>query len=97
MKTLLEIFNKEINKLDLLSDNLKLTIEVEIEILDKKIKANKKEIRKITTLDGKVLYQKEIANLEKERNKLRIKLYNQQDKIEKQKEEIINKVSAKIK
>ena len=92
-----ELFDKEMEKLDLWADDLKLSLEVELKLLEKEIKTRKTESRKINTLDEKVSYQKETANLEKKRNKLRRELYDQQDEIEQQKEELIDKVSAKLK
>lgn len=91
------LFDKEMEKLDLWADDLKLSLEVELKAIEKEIKTRKTEARKITTLDEKVAYQRETANLEKKRNKLRRELYDQQDEIEKQKEELIDKVSAKLK
>ena len=91
------LFDKEMEKLDLWADDLKLSLEVELKLLEKEIKTRKTESRKITILDEKVSYQKETANLEKKRNKLRRELYDQQDEIEQQKEELIDKVSAKLK
>lgn len=92
-----ELFDKEMDKLDLWADDLKLSLEVELKALEKEIKTRKTEARKITTLDEKVSYQRDTSNLEKKRNRLRRELYDQQDEIEKQKEELIDKVSAKLK
>jgi len=92
-----ELFDQEMEKLDLWADDLKLSLEVELKALEKEIKSRKTEARKITTLDEKVKFQRETANLEKKRNRLRRELYNQQDEIEQQKEELIDKVSAKLK
>ena len=92
-----ELFDQEMEKLDLWADDLKLSLEVELKALEKEIKSRKTEARKITTLDDKVKFQRETANLEKKRNRLRRELYNQQDEIEQQKEELIDKVSAKLK
>jgi ERCC4-related helicase len=92
-----ELFDKEMGKLDLWADDLKLSLEVELKALEKEIKTRKTEARKITILDEKVKFQRETANLEKKRNKLRRELYDQQDEIEQQKEQLIDKVSAKLK
>jgi len=92
-----DLFDKEMEKLDLWADDLKLSLEVELKNLEKEIKTRKTEARKITILDDKVSFQRETSNLEKKRNKLRRDLYDQQDEIEQQKESLIDSVSAKIK
>jgi len=91
-----DYFDHEIEKLDNWADDLKISLEVELKNLEKEIKSRKTEQRKLTDLTEKVAFQRETANLEKRRNKLRRKLYNEQDKIEEKKEALIDKVAQKL-
>ena len=92
-----ELFDIEMDKLDKWADDLKLSLEVELKALEKEIKSRKTQARKIATLEEKVAFQKETANIEKKRNRLRRKLYDEQDMIEEKKEQLIDKISNKLK
>ena len=89
-------FDNEMEKLDNWADDLKLSLEVELKNLEKEINTRKTEQRKLTDLTEKVAFQRETANLEKKRNKLRRKLYDEQDAIEEKKETLIDKVAKKL-
>jgi len=65
--------------------------------MEKEIKTRKTEQRKLTDLAEKVAFQRETASLEKKRNRLRRKLYDEQDAIEEKKEILIDKVAKKLK
>ncbi len=90
-------FDNEMQKLDNWADDLKLSLEVELKNLEKEINTRKTEQRKLTDLAEKVAFQRETANLEKKRNKLRRKLYDEQDAIEEKKETLIDTVAQKLK
>jgi len=92
-----ELFDIEMDKLDKWAEDLKLSLEIELKALEKEIKTRKTEARKIATLEEKVTFQKETANIEKKRNRLRRRLYDEQDLIEEKKEELIDKISNKLK
>ncbi len=91
-----KFFDNEMEKLDNWADDLKLSLEVELKNLEKEINTRKTEQRKLTDLAEKVAFQRETANLEKKRNKLRRKLYDEQDAIEEKKETLIDKVAQKL-
>ena len=90
-------FDNEMQKLDSWADDLKISLEVELKNLEREIKTRKAEQRKLTDLAEKVTFQRETANLEKKRNKLRRKLYDEQDAIEEKKEVLIDHVAQKLK
>jgi len=92
-----DFFDNEMDKLDNWADDLKLSLEVELKSMEKEIKARKTEQRKLTDLAEKVAFQRETASLEKKRNGLRRKLYDEQDAIEEKKEILIDKVAKKLK
>jgi hypothetical protein len=92
-----DYFDKEMEKLDNWADDLKLSLEAKLKSLEKEIKTRKIEQRKLTDLAEKVAFQRETASLEKKRNRLRRKLYDEQDAIEEKKETLIDKVAQKLK
>jgi hypothetical protein len=92
-----DFFDNEMEKLDNWADDLKISLEVELKNIEKDIKTRKTDQRKLTDLTEKVAFQRETADLEKKRNKLRRKLYDEQDAIEEKKETLIDKVSQKLK
>jgi len=91
-----DFFDNEMEKLDNWADDLKISLEVELKTLEKEIKTRKTEQRKLTDLAEKIAFQRKTANLEKKRNKLRRKLYDEQDAIEEKKETLIDKVAQKL-
>ena len=91
-----DFFDNEMEKLDNWADDLKISLEVELKTLEKEIKTRKTEQRKLTDLAEKIAFQRKAANLEKKRNKLRRKLYDEQDAIEEKKETLIDKVAQKL-
>ena len=92
-----DFFDNEMDKLDNWADDLKLSLEVELKSMEKEIKTRKTEQRKLTDLAEKVAFQRETASLEKKRNRLRRKLYDEQDAIEDKKEILIDRVAEKLK
>jgi len=92
-----DFFDNEMDKLDNWADDLKLSLEVELKSMEKEIKTRKTEQRKLTDLTEKVAFQRDTASLEKKRNRLRRKLYDEQDAIEDKKEILIDKVAQKLK
>lgn len=91
-----EHFDNEMDKLDKWADDLKISLEIELKYIERDIKARKTDLRKLTDLAEKVSYQRETAEMEKKRNKLRRKLYDEQDAIEEKKEVLIDKVAQKL-
>lgn len=92
-----DFFDDEMEKLDNWADDLKISLEVELNNIEKDIKIRKKEQRKVADLAEKIAFQRVTANLEKRRNKLRRKLYDEQDAIDDKREMLMDKVSQKLK
>src|SRR4030065_1331233 len=90
-------FDFEIEKLDKWADDVKSSIELELKELDKEIKARKTEAKKILKLDEKVKSQRQIKEMEKRRNELRMNLYQAQDEVDGRKERLIEEVEARLK
>lgn len=92
----MKYFDEQEEKLDAWAEDLKKGLEKEIEDIEKEIKEIKREARHCPSLEDKVRMKKEIKELEKKRNKKRRELYNDQDKIEEQKDELIEQMEAQI-
>lgn len=92
-----QFFDEEMTKLDKWAEDRKNSLEIALKQLDKDIKTQKTESKKITKLEDKLIAQKEIKEMEGKRNKMRLKLYDSQDMVDKQKEELIDKIEANMK
>lgn len=92
-----KFFDDEMEKLESWADDLKTSIEMELKDLDREIKTRKTESKRILNLEEKVQVQREIKEMEKKRNTLRLNLYQAQDEIDDRKEELISSIEAKLK
>lgn len=91
-----EFFDDEMNKLDKWAEDRKNSLEIELKQLDKDIKTLKTESKKILKLEDKLNAQKIIKEMEAKRNKMRRDLFESQDLVDKQKEDLIEKIEAKL-
>ncbi|MEI8120435.1 MAG: SNF2-related protein [bacterium] len=91
------LFDAEMGKLEHWSEDMKTSLEIKLKQLDMDIKMRKAEARKITNLEDKVKAHREIKDLEKSRNDMRLNLYQAQDDVENQKERLIEKIEARLK
>ncbi len=89
-------FDREMEKLEKWADDLKSGLEFELKELDREIKFQKTESKKILRLEEKLTAQKAIKELEKKRNTLRRNLFEAQDEIESRKEGLIADVEARL-
>ena len=83
-------------KLDKWAEDRKNSLEIELKQLDKDIKTLKTESKKILKLEDKLNAQKTIKEMEAKRNKMRRDLFDSQDLVDKQKEDLIEKIEAKL-
>lgn len=90
-------FDREMEKLEKWADDLKSGLEFELKELDREIKLQKTESKKILRLEEKLTAQKAIKELEKKRHALRRNLFEAQDEIENRKEGLIADVEARLK
>ena len=90
-------FDSEIDKLEKWADDVKKSIELELKNLDMEIKFKKAEARRLLKLEDKLNMQKEIKELEKKRNNLRLNLFEEQDKVDERKEKLIENIENKMK
>jgi ERCC4-related helicase len=92
-----QFFDDEVEKLDAWAQDMKKSLEIDLKRLEIEIKSKKTYAKKVLILEEKVKLQREIKELEKKRNETRHKLYQAQDKVDEEKEELLTKIEAKLK
>ena len=89
-------FDEEVAKLERWSDDLKLGLEREIKDLDQQIKEIRRETQAATALTEKLAAQKKVKTVESERNRKRRELYDAQDAIDRDRDELIAKIEKQL-
>lgn len=89
-------FEAEADKLDGWADDLKVGLEREIKELDRQIKEARRAATTALTLEEKLAGQKLIKSLEAQRNLKRRSLFDAQDQVDKQREELIAAIESKL-
>lgn len=89
-------FEAEADKLDGWADDLKVGLEREIKDLDRQIKEARRAATTALTLEEKLAGQKLIKSLEAQRNQKRRSLFDAQDQVDKQREELIAAIEGKM-
>ena len=89
-------FEAEAEKLDGWADDLKVGLEREIKDLDRQIKEARRAATTALTLEEKLAGQKQIKALEAQRNQKRRSLFDAQDQVDKQREELIAQIEGKL-
>ncbi|KAA0220133.1 DEAD/DEAH box helicase, partial [candidate division KSB1 bacterium] len=83
-------------KLDGWADDLKVGLEREIKELDRQIKEARRAATAALTLDEKLAGQKQIKALEAQRSQKRRSLFDAQDEIDRQREQLISDIEGKL-
>lgn len=81
-------FEDEADKLDGWADDLKLGLEREIKELDRQIREARRAATTALTLEEKLTGQRQIKALEAQRNQKRRTLFDAQDEVDKQRDEL---------
>lgn len=89
-------FEAEADKLDGWADDLKVGLEREIKEIDRLIKEARRGATTALTLEEKLAGQKQIKTLEATRNQKRRSLFEAQDNIDTQRENLIAEIEAKL-
>ena len=92
-----QYLDEEQLKLDRWAEDLKLALEQQIREADKEIREAKRAAGATMTLADKLAAQKQIKTLETARNRKRRELFDMQDKIEAQREELIGRIESQMK
>lgn len=90
-------FDTEMEKLDRWAEDVKGSMEIELKEWDKEIKYRKTEAKKILNLEEKVTAHRQIKEMEKKRNTLRLNLYQSQDEVDNKKEKLIEEIETRLK
>jgi ERCC4-related helicase len=91
-----QFFEAEAEKLDGWADDLKVGLEREIKELDRQIKEARRAATVALTLEEKLAGQKQIKVLEAQRNEKRRSLFDAQDRVDKQRDELIAQIESKL-
>jgi chromosome segregation ATPase len=89
-------FSTEIDKLDLWAEDLKNGLELRIKELESAIKESKRASKLALQLEDKLALQKQVKDLEQERNQARRRLYDAQDEIDAKRDEIIGGIEEEL-
>ena len=89
-------FEAEADKLDGWADDLKIGLEREIKELDRQIKEARRSATAALTLEEKLAGQKQIKALEAQRNQKRRSLFDAQDEVDRQRDELIAMIEGKL-
>lgn len=90
------LFDEEVLKLDRWSEDLKLSLEHEIKELDKEIRELRRSAALAQSLEDKLSHQKQLRELERRRNGKRRELFDAQDAIDQQREELIGRIERQL-
>ena len=91
-----QFFEAEAEKLDGWADDLKLGLEREIKDIDRQIKEARRAAKTAMTLEEKLACQKQIKTLEAQRSQRRRSLFDAQDQVDKQREDLIAVIEGKL-
>jgi superfamily II DNA or RNA helicase len=89
-------FEVEIAKLDAWADDLKVGLERDIKDLDRQIKEARRAATLALTLEEKLAGQKQVKAIESLRNQKRRSLFDAQDQVDKQREQLIAQIEGKL-
>jgi ERCC4-related helicase len=89
-------FEIELDKLDRWSDDLKVGIEQELKELDRQIREARRSAQIAAALAEKLSIQKQVRELEATRNRKRRELFDAQDRVDKQRQELIETIEQKL-
>ena len=90
------LFSAEADKLDGWADDLKLGLEREIKELDRQIREVRRAATIALTLEDKLDGQKQVRALEAQRNQKRRTLFDAQDRVDEQREELIADIEVRL-
>ncbi|MEP0753254.1 DEAD/DEAH box helicase [Trichocoleus sp. Lan] len=89
-------FEVEADKLDSWADDLKVVLERDLKEIDRQIKEAKRAATAALSLEEKLAGQKHIKTLEAQRNQKRRSLFDAQDEVDRQREQLIAQIEGKL-
>ncbi len=89
-------FEAEAQKLDGWADDLKVGLEREIKEMDRQIREARRAASAAAALEDKLAGQRQVKALEGERNRKRRSLFDAQDEVDRQRDQLIEETEAKL-
>jgi len=89
-------FELELDKLDRWSDDLKVGLEYELKELDRQIREARRSAQIAAALAEKLSIQKQVQELEGARTRKRRELFDAQDRVDKQRQDLIETIEKKL-
>jgi superfamily II DNA/RNA helicase len=89
-------FEAEAKKLDSWADDRKVILEREIKEMDRQIKEAKRAATAAVDLQSKLAGQKQVKALETQRNQQRRSLFDAQDEVDRQRDELIAQIESQL-
>jgi adenine-specific DNA-methyltransferase len=89
-------FESELDKLDRWSDDLKVGLEQELKEFDRQIRESRRSAQIAAALAEKLSIQKQVKELEASRNRKRRELFDAQDRVDKQRQDLIETIEKKL-
>jgi superfamily II DNA/RNA helicase len=89
-------FEGELDKLDRWSDDLKVGLEQELREIDRQIRETRRSAQIAAALAEKLAIQKQVRELEGERNRKRRELFDAQDRIDQQRQDLIETMEKRL-
>lgn len=91
-----QFFDAETDKLEAWADDIKLGLEREIKQIDKQVKEARRSATGALTLEAKLAGQKRVKAMESQRSEKRRSLFEAQDRVDQQREELIAAIEGKL-
>jgi adenine-specific DNA-methyltransferase len=92
----LKFFDEEVGKLDRWAEDVKESLERELKDLNTRIADAKRLSKAAPTLNEKLAYQKQVKELESERNSKRKRLFESQDEVDGKRDGIISQIEERL-
>jgi ERCC4-related helicase len=89
-------FEEEAKKLDGWADDLKIVLERDIKEMDRQIKEAKRAATAAVDLQSKLVGQQQVKALESQRNQQRRSLFDAQDEVDRQRDELISQIESQL-
>lgn len=90
-------FDLEVTKLEGWADDLRVGLEREIKEFDRQLRETRRTAATATTLEAKLASQRQIKSLESQRAQKRRSLFDAQDDVDRQRDELISSIEKKLK